>query len=68
MRDPKTNLIKDMLHTFELLGNSRWARIDARVWHEYFKRRINKIYDTKNTHDNRRGERRKRNPKGPKGL
>lgn len=41
--DPRDRLILKMLNAFEGLGNDGMARIDARVWHAYFRRRIKRL-------------------------
>ena len=34
------SIYREMLEALALLGNSATARIDARVWHRHFKRKL----------------------------
>lgn len=41
--DARDRLILKMLRTFEGLGNDGMARIDSRLWYEYFRRRVRRL-------------------------
>lgn len=41
--DAKDRLILKMLKTFESLGSDGMARIDSRLWFEYFRRRVKRL-------------------------
>ena len=51
--DPRDNLIREMLDTIEGLGYVQSARIDARVWARFYRRKINKLstHKTIDSHD-----------------
>lgn len=36
-------LCRQMLETFERLGDDPMARIDARLWHAYFKKKLARL-------------------------
>lgn len=40
---PKDQLIVRMIRTFDWLGRDCMARIDARIWAEYYKKKAKKL-------------------------
>lgn len=40
---PKDKLIRHMIGTFERLGRDCLARIDARVWAEYYRKKARRL-------------------------